>query len=107
MRSVGASHIGKVRSENQDTIFFSDQPVGKLENLYIVADGMGGHRAGGYASSYAVRRFVELMKESEEEDKIESMKAAIAAVNQEILEKCRSDSSYAGMGTTFVADVVS
>ena len=107
MRSVGASHIGKVRSENQDTIFFSDQPVGKLENLYIVADGMGGHRAGGYASSYAVRRFVELMKESEEEDKIESMKAAIAAVNQEILEKCRSDSSYAGMGTTFVAAVVS
>ncbi len=107
MRSVGASHIGKVRTENQDTIFFSDQPIGKLENLYIVADGMGGHRAGGYASSYAVRRFVELMKESEEEDKIESMKAAIAVVNQEILEKCRTDSAYAGMGTTFVAAVVS
>ncbi len=107
MRSVGASHIGKVRTENQDTIFISDQPIGKLENLYIVADGMGGHRAGGYASSYAVRRFVELMKESEEEDKIESMKAAIAVVNQEILEKCRTDSAYAGMGTTFVAAVVS
>ena len=44
MRSVGASHIGKVRSENHDTIFFSDQPVGKLENLYIVADGMRSSR---------------------------------------------------------------
>ena len=40
MRSVGASHIGKVRTENQDVIFFSDQPVGKLNNLYIVAEGM-------------------------------------------------------------------
>ena len=41
MRSVGASHIGKVRTENQDRIFFHDQPVGNLKNLYIVADGMG------------------------------------------------------------------
>ena len=49
MRSVGASHIGKVRTENQDKIFFHDQPVGNLKNLYIVADGMGGHKAGDYA----------------------------------------------------------
>ena len=105
MRSVGESHIGKVRSENQDTIFLSDQPVGKLDNLYIVADGMGGHRAGGYASSYAVSRFVDLLRESEDEDIIESMKAAIAAVNQEILEKCREDSAYAGMGTTIVVAI--
>ena len=33
MRSVGASHIGKVRTENQDRIFFHDQPVGNLKNL--------------------------------------------------------------------------
>ena len=46
MRSVGASHIGKVRTENQDRIFFHDQPVGNLKNLYIVADGMGGYNGG-------------------------------------------------------------
>ncbi len=39
MRSVGASHLGKVTTENQDRIFFHDQPVGNLKNLYIVADG--------------------------------------------------------------------
>ena len=38
MRSVGASHVGKIRTENQDKIFFHDQPVGNLKNLYIVAE---------------------------------------------------------------------
>lgn len=102
MRSVGVSSVGKVRTENQDEIFYSDQPVGQLNNLYIVADGMGGHKAGGYASSYAVKRFVELIEQSEDEDCIENMKAAIHIVNEEIVEKCEEE-SYEGMGTTFVA----
>ena len=84
MRSVGASHIGKVRTENQDRIFFHDQPVGNLKNLYIVADGMGGHRAGGHASSFAVERFVQLIEESKQTDPIELMKSSIASVNQEM-----------------------
>lgn len=107
MRSVGVSHIGKVRSENQDKVFFSDQPVGKLNSLYIVADGMGGHKAGGYASSYAVDRFIELIRESKEDDVITSMKTAVSVVNQEIVQKCRENEEYAGMGTTFVAATVS
>ena len=85
MRSVGASHIGKVRTENQDRIFFHDQPVGNLKNLYIVADGMGGHRAGGHASSFAVERFVQLIEESKQTDPIELMKSSIASVNQEMI----------------------
>lgn len=106
MRSVGASHIGKVRTENQDRIFFSDQPVGQLNNLYIVADGMGGHRAGGYASAQTVKRFVELLEESNQSDSIECMKTAIARVNEEIMDKCKEDESYAGMGTTIVAATI-
>ena len=107
MRSVGASHIGKVRTENQDKIFFQDQPIGNLKNLYIVADGMGGHRAGGHASSFAVERFVQLVRESEQKDPIELMKAAIATVNQEIVLKSKENEEYAGMGTTIVAATVS
>ena len=106
MRSVGASHIGKVRTENQDKIFFHDQPVGNLKNLYIVADGMGGHRAGGHASSFAVERFVELIEESDQTDPIELMKACIATVNQEMIVKSNENEEYAGMGTTFVAATV-
>ena len=96
MRSVGASHIGKVRTENQDKIFFHDQPVGNLKNLYIVADGMGGHRAGGHASSFAVERFVELIEESDQTDPIELMKACIATVNQEMIVKSNENEEYAG-----------
>lgn len=41
MRSDGRTDIGKKRAQNQDSIFFCDEPVGPLPNLYIVADGMG------------------------------------------------------------------
>ncbi len=65
MQSVGNVLQRKVGLENQDTIFHSDEPVGQLDNLYIVADGMEADKAGGFASSFAVSRFVELIREIE------------------------------------------
>ena len=61
MKSFGMTDIGRKRKVNQDYLFFSDEPVGCFPNLYIVADGMGGHKAGDKASSYAVNRFVVLV----------------------------------------------
>ena len=46
MRSYAQTDIGIVRQMNQDFVFADDTPVGPLANLYIVADGMGGHKAG-------------------------------------------------------------
>ena len=54
MHSSGKTDTGIKRNNNQDSIFFSDTPVGPLPNLYIVADGMGGHRAGDKASRMAI-----------------------------------------------------
>ena len=51
MKSFGMTDIGRKRKVNQDYLFFSDEPVGCFPNLYIVADGMGGHKAGDKASS--------------------------------------------------------
>ena len=44
---------------NQDYVFASAEPVGNLPNLFVVADGMGGHNAGDYASSHAVQTLVD------------------------------------------------
>ena len=37
---------GRERATNQDYVFASDAETGVLHNLFIVADGMGGHKAG-------------------------------------------------------------
>ena len=50
MYSVALTDVGRKRLVNQDTVYISDTPVGVLPNLYIVADGMGGEKAGDYAS---------------------------------------------------------
>lgn len=46
MEACALTDVGQKRSMNQDFIYASTEPVGSLENLFIVADGMGGHQAG-------------------------------------------------------------
>ena len=46
MYSVALTDVGRIRLINQDTVYVSDVPIGVLPNLYIVADGMGGEKAG-------------------------------------------------------------
>ena len=106
MISYGQTDIGMVRSINQDSIFFSDKSVGNFPNLYIVADGMGGHKAGDYASAHAVSWFVDYAKECKYANPITIMKTGIAKVNDMLLEMSATHSELSGMGTTFVAAVI-
>ena len=55
MKIFSATDIGQKRQMNQDYIYTSAEPVGNLPNLFVVADGMGGHNAGGFR--VPVRRF--------------------------------------------------
>ena len=50
MKATAITDIGKTRAVNQDYIYTSVDRVGCLPNLFIVADGMGGHKAGDIAS---------------------------------------------------------
>ncbi len=59
MRIYSATDVGQKRKMNQDYVFASEDPVGNLPNLFVVADGMGGHNAGDYASSHAVQTLVD------------------------------------------------
>lgn len=106
MISFGKTDIGMVRSVNQDSIFFSDKQVGNLPNLYIVADGMGGHQAGDYASAHAVSWFVKYVRECEYKNPITIIKTGIAKVNDMLLEQSNTHENLRGMGTTFVTAVV-
>ena len=45
MRAYALTDVGRVRAMNQDYIYSSPEPVGSLPNLFLVADGMGGHKA--------------------------------------------------------------
>ena len=60
--SFSITDTGRQRNMNQDYIFTSDIPVNSLPNLYIVADGMGGHNAGDYASRFTVNHVAQSVK---------------------------------------------
>ena len=55
-KAFGLTDTGLVRPNNEDSILVMDYEIGKLPNLYAVADGMGGHKAGETASSSAIDR---------------------------------------------------
>lgn len=94
------SDIGRTRSQNQDSVYASDRPVGRLPNLLIVADGMGGHRAGDFASRYAVEKLVENITDSVYENPLLIVTDAIRTVNRMLYEKSQEYEEYRGMGTT-------
>ena len=106
MISYGKTDIGMVRSMNQDSIFFSDKSIGNLPNLYTVADGMGGHKAGDYASAHAVEWFVEYVRDCQYQNPITILKTGIAKINDMLLEQSAAKPELKGMGTTFVAAVL-
>ncbi len=102
MKSYAATDIGSKRTMNQDYFYCSDEPVGKLPNLYIVADGMGGHNAGDYASRFCVERFISLVQNSKERTRIQAIEAALKTTNEELIAKAKGQKDLEGMGTTFV-----
>ena len=68
MRTFSITDVGMVRQVNQDYVYATDQPLGILQNLFVVADGMGGHQAGDYASKYTVEVLRRELDMSEGED---------------------------------------
>lgn len=105
-KTVSRTDIGLKRKLNQDYVFTADLPVGSLPNLYLVADGMGGHKAGGFASKYAVETMVEKVNSKRDEDVFAILHQAIVEANRRVREKAAEDESMAGMGTTVVAATI-
>lgn len=102
MTTFSMTDTGVLREMNQDYFFASDVPVGNLPNLYIVADGMGGHRAGEYASRYTIERVVASVSRSPGAEPIIVLKDAIRKANELLIREAAEDTDKKGMGTTLV-----
>ncbi len=106
MKTFSKTDIGMVREVNQDYVFVSDLPVGNLPNLFVVADGMGGHKAGEFASRFTVEVVKEALADSSEETPEAMIIRAITSANRKLLETAKQDSRMEGMGTTLVVATV-
>ena len=106
MKAFAATDVGKVREVNQDCVFSSTGPVGCLPNLFIVADGMGGHKAGDIASRLTVDSVVDKLSKVNSKDYISVITDTIIKVNKEVIDKAAESQDYAGMGTTLVVATV-
>ena len=102
MKTFSITDTGITRDMNQDYYFSSDTPVGNLPNLYIVADGMGGHKAGDYASRYTIERIVASVMRSGLQEPVAILKGAIRKANELLVDESKEDEAKRGMGTTVV-----
>jgi len=103
MKTFSMTDAGRRRDMNQDYMFGSETAVGKLPNLFIVADGMGGHKAGEYASKTAVETIAEQIEACDSGLAVATMRKAIGEANRKLLKEAILDSEKEGMGTTIVA----
>ena len=106
MRAYAQTDTGMVRKVNQDSIYASVDPVGPLSNFFLVADGMGGHKAGDYASRFVVETVVRCLKETEKKNVVPALREAIEETNRLLYEEAAKDPEHTGMGSTLVAATV-
>lgn len=103
MEAYAMTDMGRVRSRNQDYIYCSPDPVGSLENLFLVADGMGGHRAGDYASRFMAEGLNTYVSRHRGASAVKVLGDGIRQINGELYEASLNNSALSGMGTTLVA----
>ena len=105
MRSYGLTDIGLSRKFNQDYSLECDEPIGNLDNLYVLCDGLGGHNAGEFASENAAEIFFDLCESSDSRMPLSIFREAVNKVNELIFYKGKEE-QYQGMATTLVGATV-
>jgi protein phosphatase len=111
LQYAGATHVGMKRDHNEDNLLLLPE-----QNLFIVADGMGGHSSGEVASKIAVDTLKSFFEDTVGDDDVtwpfkidravsydqNRMTAGVKLANRNIFEASQSDARYKGMGTTCV-----
>jgi protein phosphatase len=104
------SHPGRKRARNEDWLgaFQPESPkrLATKGSLFLVADGMGGHRSGEIASRRAVDQVIRAYMHDPTSDVAASLHRAIRSANASLYETAASEQTGARWGTTLVAAVV-
>jgi protein phosphatase len=100
LKSWAESDIGRKRANNEDA-YFHDRDLG----LFMVADGMGGHRGGDKASKIAIKHAAKTYKTklAEDHNAARALKYAFLHVAREVFDESLRDIRLRGMGTTLSA----
>ncbi|NPV52896.1 MAG: Stp1/IreP family PP2C-type Ser/Thr phosphatase [Firmicutes bacterium] len=95
MQAAALTDVGMVREQNEDAFYLG-------ENVFAVADGMGGHYAGEVASGIAIRMLRETNPNgsSNPENPESWLRSLISDINAEIFRQASIHPGYIGMGTT-------
>jgi serine/threonine protein phosphatase PrpC len=100
MEAASATDTGQIRVANQDSWgAFTDADGARL---FVVADGMGGHRGGETASRLAVEAMGDVFRRSGEDPEV-TLRNAFETANERIWRLAQQQADLAGMGTTGVA----
>ena len=100
MKYYAMTDVGRRREMNQDYVYATGQPIGPFPNLLVVADGMGGHKAGDFASKFTV----EVVKREIAGSR--SRKPEKVMHDAELIRVASRDVKLEGMGTTLVVATV-
>ncbi len=107
---AGQTDVGRARPHNEDYVDYhiprTPRQLTRKGSIFLVADGMGGHRAGEVASQGAVRAVIERYYEESGRDVPTNLVRAFRGANEQIHRQAQADPSKSGMGTTLVAAVV-
>ncbi|MFZ1708266.1 MAG: Stp1/IreP family PP2C-type Ser/Thr phosphatase, partial [Anaerolineae bacterium] len=110
LRSVNLSDVGRARDHQEDAsgIFKPSDPalLARRGELFIVADGMGGHNAGEVASQMALSELQRVYFSDASPDPQAALAQSLQAANQAIYQLSRADARQMGMGTTVAMAVV-
>lgn len=106
MKAFSITNIGMQRKVNQDYVYCNKEAVGGLPNLFIVADGMGGHKAGDFASKCCVESMVDTIKDDTLRSPVSILEHAIQKANNIVLAESQNHIEYEGMGTTVVVATI-